>query len=233
MVAVVFKPTSLPYVTTDLLLNLDAENSSSYSGSGSTWTDLSGNSKHGTLRNSPTFNSSSPKSFTFAKASSQDVRLPLLSATSTNKTVELWVYVTPPQAGCMFESGEGSGFSIGIGSDYYDNSGSNILVLYPLASWNSTGFTYPSTAWYHLVMGLNSFNRFTVWRNGTKIYEDTTQSSKSIVTPRTFSYIASCTGDGPRYYDGKIAVVRFYNKLLNSDEVTQNYNALKSRFGLS
>ena len=33
-------------------------------------------------------------------------------------------------------------------------------------------------------------------------------------------------------FPGKIAVGRFYNKVLNQTEVLQNYNAQKSRFGL-
>ena len=44
-------------VTDELVLALDAGNTKSYPGSGTTWTDLSGNGNDGTLLNSPTFNS--------------------------------------------------------------------------------------------------------------------------------------------------------------------------------
>lgn len=42
-------------VTNGLVLYLDAANQKSYPGSGTTWTDLSGNGNTGTLTNGPTF----------------------------------------------------------------------------------------------------------------------------------------------------------------------------------
>jgi hypothetical protein len=44
-------------ITTNLVLHLDASNSSSYSGSGTTWSDLSGDGNDLTLTNGPTFTS--------------------------------------------------------------------------------------------------------------------------------------------------------------------------------
>ena len=47
-----------PKIITDgLVLCLDAGDGKSYSGSGTAWTDRSGNDNHGTLVNGPTFNS--------------------------------------------------------------------------------------------------------------------------------------------------------------------------------
>ena len=44
-------------VTNGLVLNLDAGNTSSYIGSGTTWTDLTNSGNNGTLTNGPLFNS--------------------------------------------------------------------------------------------------------------------------------------------------------------------------------
>ena len=47
-----------PNIITDgLVLHLDAANTNSYPGSGTTWTDISGKGHNGTLTNGPTFNS--------------------------------------------------------------------------------------------------------------------------------------------------------------------------------
>jgi len=55
-----------PKITTDgLVLCLDAANPKSYPGSGTAWFDISGNSRNGTLTNSPTFSSSNQGYFSF------------------------------------------------------------------------------------------------------------------------------------------------------------------------
>ena len=54
-----------PVVTTGLQLYLDAGNASSYPGSGTAWTDLSGNSRDGTLTNGPTYSDTNGGSIVF------------------------------------------------------------------------------------------------------------------------------------------------------------------------
>ena len=55
-----------PLIVTDgLVLCLDAANKKSYSGSGTTWTDRSGNGNNGTLVNGPTFDSGNGGSIDF------------------------------------------------------------------------------------------------------------------------------------------------------------------------
>ncbi len=48
-----------------LVLSLDAANYKSYTGSGTTWRDLSGNSNNGTLTNGPTFNAANMGAIVF------------------------------------------------------------------------------------------------------------------------------------------------------------------------
>jgi hypothetical protein len=50
-------PVGPPSLASTLVLDLDAGNSASYAGTGTTWTDLSGKGNHGTLVNSVTYNS--------------------------------------------------------------------------------------------------------------------------------------------------------------------------------
>ena len=52
-------------VTSGLILNLDAGNASSYPGTGTTWTDLSGNNNNGTLVNGVGYSSSNGGIMTF------------------------------------------------------------------------------------------------------------------------------------------------------------------------
>jgi len=50
-------PAGPPSLASTIVLDLDAGNSASYAGTGTTWTDLSGKGNHGTLVNSVTYNS--------------------------------------------------------------------------------------------------------------------------------------------------------------------------------
>ena len=83
---------SLPNITTtNLHFYLDADIYSSYIGSGTTWSDLSGNGYNGTLTSSPTFISTEPKNFYF---NGNYALLPTNTANGYNGdalTVEVWV----------------------------------------------------------------------------------------------------------------------------------------------
>jgi hypothetical protein len=52
-------------ITSGLVLNLDAGNTASYPGSGTVWTDLSGNGYNGTLTNGPIYSSSNGGTIVF------------------------------------------------------------------------------------------------------------------------------------------------------------------------
>jgi len=83
-------------VTSGLVLALDAGNTKSYPGSGTVWTDLSGNGNTGTLTNGPTFNSSNGGSIVFDGVD-DFVNIPYntywntnVFGTATNFTLECW-----------------------------------------------------------------------------------------------------------------------------------------------
>ena len=68
-----------------------------------------------------------------------------------------------------------------------------------------------------------------------KVYVDGQQSGTTYVSPPTSTW--SQTGDnftigkeGSTYTNGSISSVMMYNRALSSQEVKQNYNALKRRF---
>ncbi len=86
--------TGAPVVDSSLQLWLDAGQTSSYSGTGTTWTDLSGNSRTGTLTSGPTYSSANGGSIVF-DGTNDYVELINDSRTQfTNKsqaTIEAWV----------------------------------------------------------------------------------------------------------------------------------------------
>jgi hypothetical protein len=215
-------------VTNGLQLNLDASISASYSGSGTTWRDLSGYNNHATLMNGPTYEAASGSIVT--NGTNQYVSVPLFNNSITNVTMQTWVYINTNTRGVFIANGYTGGYSIGIGSNTgFDAVGSQATMLFSYIRWiNNTGKTYPA-GWHLVTMVLDE--------NSTpSFYVDTTfQYSSTGTAPATPSgslTLGAIPGDGGRYYAGKFASAYFYNRVLSANEITHNYNITKSRFGL-
>ena len=80
-------------VTNNLVLHLDAGDSNSYSGSGTTWTDLSGQGNHATLINNPTYSSNNEGYLSF-DGSNDYATLPNMDLTGNEATFSIWTYCT-------------------------------------------------------------------------------------------------------------------------------------------
>ena len=91
-------------VMNGLVLCLDAGNSKSYPGTGTTWTDLSGNGNNGTLTNGPTYSSANGGSLVFD--GTNDYTQTPLSGTFPQITVEFWgffEYLDVKSSSCRIE----------------------------------------------------------------------------------------------------------------------------------
>lgn len=237
------------YVTNGLVLNLDAGNNSSYNGSGTTWNDLSGNGYTATMTSAnPTFvsngeasyfnlanngkyiynNDTSVQGFTFAT----NTGIP-----QTNGfTIEFMYYISSYNFGngqnpIFLNTGTGSGYRFGILND-----GSLYFMIGDGSSTNATvgAGSVSIGAWFHIV---GVFDRTNTLGGGSKIYAYSNGTSKgsntiaaypamSLAAPN-ISYTGCCSA-----FDGRLNLLRVYNKPLTAGEVTQNFNASKTRFGL-
>jgi len=212
-------------VTDNLVLCLDAGNSRSYPGSGTTWTDLMG-TMNGTLTNGPTYDTGA---IVFDGIDDYIVSTGTLTsvvATGGNATIEAFVY--PTSNGCIYNVGH-------AGSQY--NFGMSIMngrlrAINSSYDWDLTG-SVPFNQWQHLVTVFDSGGA-NGYRNGTNIGSH----ASATVTLLTNSNKYYCIGRKAWNYDaekltGKIAVLRiYYNKALTQTEISQNFNALRGRFGL-
>jgi hypothetical protein len=225
-----------------LVLFLDAANPESYSGTGSTWFDVSGNVNNGTLINGPTFDSANGGSIVF-DGSNDFAEIPHSTywntnvfGTATNFTLECWY---KPDLfknwDTLIEKSESSGwYSRSEGAAIWINSVSIQGVFSSGVDGNPGGSTtilsYETTTlrWYHIA--------FTGDGTTLRLYVDGIQRTTNLVSSRT---VAVYNGNvGPRlgrraFMDGQMASVRLYTKGITEQEVLQNYNATKSRFGLS
>jgi hypothetical protein len=216
-------------ITNGLVLNLDAGNTTSYPGTGTTWTDLSGNGNNGTLNNSPSYNSTNGGSFLF-DGSSEYVSLTttkLPTGTSDRTVIAFvktptsfaflnhiihWGSTSTNQAyGLTLSNGQVNSHTWGV----YPGQGATV----------STATNYCVAASYTHSSTLHKF-----WINGVS---QGPGISASIVTgtadARIGQRITGAEGWGP---SGQIYQILVYNRSLSNAEILQIFNDQKGRYGL-
>ena len=225
-------PTNI--VTNGLVLFLDANNTNSYPGSGTTWTDLSGNSNSGTLTNGPTFSSTNGGSIVFDGVDDQ-VRLgEVTSALSTSLTYNIWFNPSVIDTSrTLFwddnaQNGGDSWVQITSGGaiqSQRDTDGFGVLTSSTTISANN---------WYNFNMVANGSSGKIFYINGQNVGSNnvaiSTKSGKSYITLGA-SFDGSInipTGT----FNGKIASFSIYNRALTATEVLQNFSAIRTRFGV-
>jgi hypothetical protein len=212
-----------PYIVRDssLVLELDAADKNSYIGSGTLWNDLSGNNNTGSLNNSPTFSNDNGGIIIFDGTNDYSVS----SYTwPTIFTLSMWVYFiagsdTYPR---IISSAPNFNFELAI-----NNSGQ--ISYYPSVpgAWTENVATVSKNTWINLV-AVNNNDNFTLYRNGSSIYTGTI----GVRALSTQFYIATNYNLSGERTNIRVSNLQIYNRALSATEILQNYNELKSRFGL-
>jgi hypothetical protein len=220
-------------VSTNLVVYLDARNTDSYPGSGTLWTDISGNGNNGTLTNGPTY-SSTDGGYINLDGSNDYVSLGsksiITSNTFTFETVINFNVLTAATYYTIFSYGGyiSGGWLFQRPGDGGDplRFGFNGTSLYNTATtFNTTG------AWRHMVVSVSSGIPQAVFINNVSSAL-TGSGTVSITNPKTIE-IGRRTDSATQYTNAKIGLVRLYNgTALSAAEVAQNYNAIRGRFGL-
>jgi hypothetical protein len=219
-------------VSNGLVLCLDAANKNSYPGSGTIWTDLSGNGNNGTLTNGPTYSSANMGSIVF-DGTNDYVNMGISTYCNLiNISVSVWIKVTSTSLYFLsryFNTTSFNGFFM-----YYDVASTKFGVdgRESSAAYLSrpTINTYPLNNWYN-VTWTKSANIWSIYINGSldvssAVGNGTTSFSNNIM------WIGGYLGTSDQYYSGgNISNVQIYNRALTATEILQNYNATKSRFG--
>lgn len=222
-----FEPVN--YITNGLLLALDAGNLLSYPGSGTAWTDLSGNGKTVTLTNGPTYSSANGGSIVFDGI--DDYAAVSGTETMVSASVCVWARANgsqPNNAGIVFNRGgtatDTGGLTTWTSADiqygWNDNNSqpAGISLSITAGTWQMWSFTHtPSGA------------------NNRKVYVNTTVSQGTNNSLSNMTWSSLRIGQdalGGRAFNGNIAVVLWYNRDLSAAEISQNYEAFRSRFGV-
>jgi len=221
-----------------LVLYLDAGSPNSYQGTGTTWKDISKfYQNNGTLINGPTFSSDNGGSIVFDKTNNR-VQRDFLNL-GNNFTLGIWAkptvnsrqtlvansytYLTDNNGnnGFFWTIGNSSGqMFLSLGQDkYYRFSQSNLIQN---NTWFYGGVSYDGTT-------------IRLYFNGNDVSSSAVGSPINIVYGTNPLFIGGWNINGTtpiEFFGGSISTVQIYNRALSAQEVLQNYNATKGRFGL-
>ena len=242
-------------VRNGLILDLDAGMNASYNGSGTIWTDLSGGATNFTLTN-PTYysySSSNNGSILFTRTTSPTPEDGGYATTTTTGSLSALTYLhNDHTTEVWFRSNNRNP------TNYDGTEGVSALVVYTgfhsMFYYDATSFTYSiwgkdgsnANAAYTLSFSNSSvgtWNQIVARRSGTelKLYLNGVLQNTGTInvlgtgTPTSNTLrlaTANYNGSFSWHSDVNIAALKMYNKALTDNEITQNYNALKHRFGL-
>ena len=217
-------------VTEGLVLCLDAGNGKSYSGSGTTWTDLSGNGNNGTLVNGVGYNSDNLGSLVFDGVNDY-VTLGTKDIITTDFSLNMWVKVTAATKEVYFFS---FGYSDSNSALLFRSEGApyDLRVIYfSGGSGPSFGSLYPivQNVTYNITWTRNGSNNI-LYIDGVNIY---TFSNSTTLSSCIYDIgWATTRNKSTAYYQGNIYNTMLYNRALSPAEVQQNFNATRGRYGV-
>jgi hypothetical protein len=229
------------YVIRDnLILYLDPMNRNSYS-TGTTWYDLSGNGNNGAM-NGIAIEHAGQGSSIFGPYFDFDgtddyVVIPSTSFTENSDfTFEMWIRFN------VFASSRGGLFIQGHTTDSYGFQQKDSTVRFGLRPAGTlhkvdTG-TLSTNTWYHFVGTYDgsSTNTVTLYQNGVALGTDTVSTTGLLTSESIYvgegGKLLGGSASGASDFNGRISILRIYNKTLSASEVIYNFNVDRGRFGI-
>ena len=226
-------PAAMGIVTSGLVSNLDAGNASSYAGTGTTWTDLSVNGNNGTLTNGPTYSSANGGSIVFDGTDDYISPLGLTDAFwQGNWTASFWVNFdtlntsTGISDKTLLQHGTSSTRS-GL-----HLTQRNTRILFGLYGDDLEATTVLTTGtWYNVVYTLNN-TTFVKQNYLNGVIDNSHTGGGAYIGTGSNARIGGVVLVFGLTFDGFMSNCSFYNRVLTAPEITQNFNALRGRYGV-
>jgi len=221
-----------------LVLSLDASDRNSYVSGSTTWFDLAG-TNNGTLTNGPTFNTGSLGNIILDGTDDYIQTNLNLNFTSSDFTLNSWVYPEFDSATygrpIITKNGNGGCSTYDFALEYGRQTNKFQFIMDGgTANPGLYTTTFPKNAWYNVVatrqfLGGTNY-KCSIYVNGNLNSTVTGNFTGGYGTSTTIGKFIDCAPVDT--WLGKIAAVDIYNRALSADEIQQNYNAQKSKFGL-
>ena len=216
-----------------LILDLDAAKRDSYPGTGTIWRDIAGGVITGSLINGPTFDANNGGSIVFDGVDDY-VTGNFLYTFNTGWSVEIWVYidsrVSYPDDEGIFRISSDNNNRINLRRTNVSTNSWRYEVTGPNGTTGTSGMQFNAITdgvWSQIICTSDGNDSLKVYHNNTLVQIGVFNIGNVSVS----TYNIGVNFSSP-YLQGDVAIFRIYNRELSAAEVTQNYNATKTRFGL-
>lgn len=217
----------------DLVFYVDAGASTSYPGTGSTWSDLSGNGYDLTLTNGPTWNSdgyfSNDADSYFTGAGGVEI-----PQGADPYSIGVWARQTSIWA----PNGGGGLISVGGFDESYE---SNVIRTEGSLGdfrhyWWNLDITGSDNSialgeWFYVVGQWDGTTTRTLWINGQEVSSDIPWTPINVTETTIQVSAGSITGGFNEYQQGDVAAAFVYDRPLTAEEIEQNYQVFQARYG--
>jgi hypothetical protein len=200
---------------------------------------MSGFNNSGSLINGPTYSSANGGSIVFDGI--DDNALINTPATIRNQNFTVSVWINPevqntgiisiidfdhPAQGWVIQSEDATS-----NRNYYF-AWSDGSQFQPVGGFGAgRGIQITTSVWQNITYSKNG-TTLLGYKNGIQTYSSTATSGNAAYGTNRNLQISGCVSIAGRNFKGNIPNTQIYNRVLSAQEVLQNYNALKSRFGL-
>lgn len=208
-------------VTNGLLFCVDAANPRSYPGSGTNWFQLSGSNNTGSIVNGPTYNSANLGSLSFDGVDDY-VDFSANLGTMATYTIMFWAKRDAENRMPVAARTNTSFYWYGDNSWFYTHGGATGEYYY------SKPTSIPLGTWGCYCVVYNGSN-VSIYRQG--IYQGQ-QATTGTADWSVGLRVGWWQPGGAYAWQGLISNVMMYNTALTADQVTQNFNATRGRYGL-
>jgi hypothetical protein len=208
-----------------LVLHLDAANPKSYPGTGTVWTDLSGNGNSGTLVNSVEYSEDNKGSMVFDGVNDYvDCIANVDSLTSI--TFDCWAKISStPTLFSQF-----LGFISSSGAIYVAPNSTNIfgqLSINGVGNVGTGGVNISIDEWTNSCVTWESGSTIKIYINGLYIRQSSVVTGSISSTGGGFRLARYSSGG---YINSRIGNSKIYNRALTPAEIKQNFEALRGRY---
>jgi hypothetical protein len=215
-------------VTNGLVLCLDAADRKSYPGTGTIWTDRSGNGNNGIHTGVTVSNGS----MVFNGSSHIEINNPIVNSSYTELTVEVFFRTTTARTELILENGSNY-----LYNSFYlakENTTQLTFEIYgPTYDARFCSILYQINQWYHFVGSWKAGERADIYLNGIKSNGVSIGSIISnLINGNTNFFIGKRPGIDTYNFNGEIPIVKVYNRKLSDKEIEQNFNVARGRFGI-